>query len=326
MRVLLTFMSVLAVTTAVAQAVPKNIVAEHFTNTYCSVCASNNPGFYSNLNNFPQVLHVSYYPSAPYAACPLNQHNKTENDARANFYSVYGATPKLVVQGKVVSGALTNATIFQNELGQTSSFEMKVIMKEVNVNLFEVRVVVKKKDTSTATGLNIYAAVVEDTLFYNANNGENIHYNVFRKSVWGTQPIAITVPAAIGDSVVQTQILNYNSVWNKNRLYTVAILQSGSKNVLQASISNHVSGTTGIENHVANTATIRLTPNPVADLLMLEGINTGVDKLVVVNLLGESKELAYIHGEADVSMLSKGIYTLLIYSNSTMSVVRFVKN
>lgn len=326
MRVLLTFMSVIAVMMAVAQPVPKNVVAEHFTNTYCSVCASNNPGFYSNLNNFPQVLHVSYYPSAPYAACPLNQHNKIENDARANFYSVYGATPRLVVQGKVVSGSLTNATIFQNELGQKSSFEVKVIMKEVNMNLFEVRVVVKKKDTSTATGLNIYAAVVEDTLFYSANNGENKHYNVFRKSVWGAQPIAITVPATIGDSIVQTQILNYNSVWNKNRLYTVAILQDGSKNALQASKSNHVSSTTGIDNYVVDAAPIRLTPNPVVDLLMLEGIRTGVDKLVVVNLLGESKELAYIDGKADVSILPKGIYTLLVYGNSTISIVRFIKN
>ena len=31
--------------------VPKKVIVEHFTNTLCSVCASRNPGFYSNLNN-----------------------------------------------------------------------------------------------------------------------------------------------------------------------------------------------------------------------------------------------------------------------------------
>ena len=79
------------------------MLVEHFTNTYCSVCASKNHGFYANLWRYPQVWHVAYHPSSPYAACPLSMANVPENDARTNYYGVYGGTPRLVIQGAVVT-------------------------------------------------------------------------------------------------------------------------------------------------------------------------------------------------------------------------------
>jgi hypothetical protein len=42
----------LQLTLAHAQ-VTKKIIVEHFTNTKCSVCASRNPGFHTNLNVNP---------------------------------------------------------------------------------------------------------------------------------------------------------------------------------------------------------------------------------------------------------------------------------
>jgi hypothetical protein len=53
--------SMMMIQTALAQ-VPKTTVVEHFTNSNCSVCASNNPGIFATLRNYPDVIHVAFYP------------------------------------------------------------------------------------------------------------------------------------------------------------------------------------------------------------------------------------------------------------------------
>ena len=74
--------------------VEKTVVVEHFTNTKCGICASKNPAFYDVLNDYPNVLHIAYHPSSPYSTCAFSMHNHAENDARANYYGVYGPTPQ----------------------------------------------------------------------------------------------------------------------------------------------------------------------------------------------------------------------------------------
>jgi hypothetical protein len=101
---------------AVARQIPKAVIAEHFTNTWCSICASRNPGLLSNLNSFPQLIHIAYYPSSPHAGCPLTMHNPVEANARTNYYGIYGGIPQLVVGGSVVSGVFTNPAIFSSQL------------------------------------------------------------------------------------------------------------------------------------------------------------------------------------------------------------------
>lgn len=86
--------------------VPRNIIVEHFTNTKCSVCASRNPGFQTNLNAHPDVRQISIHPSSPYSTCLLSQQNTVDNDARTNYYGVYGGTPRLVINGTVISASV----------------------------------------------------------------------------------------------------------------------------------------------------------------------------------------------------------------------------
>jgi hypothetical protein len=47
--------------------VAKKIIVEHFTNTKCSICASRNPGFHTNLSANPTVQSISIHPSSPYS-------------------------------------------------------------------------------------------------------------------------------------------------------------------------------------------------------------------------------------------------------------------
>ena len=113
---------------AMAQ-VPKKVIVEHFTNTKCSVCASRNPGFYTNLNAQSGVIHLAIHPSSPYAACVLSMHNPVENDGRTNYYSIYGGTPRLVIQGTVISSSAdySMSSIFAPYLAQIILFQLQLV-------------------------------------------------------------------------------------------------------------------------------------------------------------------------------------------------------
>ncbi len=102
--------------------VSKTIVVEHFTNSVCSICASRNPGFYENLSEQENVLHLAIHPSAPYSSCIFNLNNVIENDDRTNYYGIYGSTPRLVIQGDVISSSAdySSASIFTPYLDATS--------------------------------------------------------------------------------------------------------------------------------------------------------------------------------------------------------------
>jgi hypothetical protein len=221
--------------------VPKNVVVEHFTNSRCSTCASRNPGFFTNLNNQPNVIHLAIHPSSPYSNCIFSQHNPIENDARTNYYGIFGGTPRIVVQGAAIPAATNygTASIFTSQAGQMSPFTVRTDLT-VSGGQVTVSVVVKTEATHNFTDLKLFAAIAEDTIFYNAPNGENEHFNVFRKSVFETNGKTIQPSMTVGDSVVFTQTLTFDNTWNMNRLESIAILQEvGNKAVVQAATSRN---------------------------------------------------------------------------------------
>src|SRR5688572_6916976 len=118
----LTLLSLIFISSVAIAQVPKKVIVEHFTNTKCSICASKNPGFYTNLAAHPGVLHLSVYPSSPYAACLLSQQTQPESDARTNYYGIYGGTPRFIIQGTVLPSNTNyaDASIFTPYTGQTS--------------------------------------------------------------------------------------------------------------------------------------------------------------------------------------------------------------
>jgi hypothetical protein len=232
--------------------VPKKVVVEHFTNTRCSVCASRNPGFYNNYKTQAGVIHLAIHPSSPYAACVLSQHNPVENDARTNYYGVYGGTPVLVIQGVVISTSANygSSSIFSPFLGQTTPASIKIKQTNLGSDSIRTRVVVKTEASHNLPDLSLFVALAEDTLVYTGSNGEPVHYDVFRKSFTGAQGININLPASVGDSVVYIATSSTRSTWNLSRMYTLAILQEkANKAVVQSQKSAAVvtSQTTGLE-------------------------------------------------------------------------------
>ncbi len=310
-----------------AQQVSKNVIAEHFTNTLCSVCASRNPGLTTNLANYPQVLHVSFHPSAPYAGCTLSMANVSENDARTNYYGLYGATPQLTIQGKVITGSFTNPAIFTDVLGELTSFSMSVTTFAAGADSLETTIKIKKVDTSSLTMLQLYGLVAEDTLFFTSGNGETYHYNVFRKSIFGNTPLSITSLVNVGDSFTVSKKMAINSSWTRSKLFSTAIIQDNSKSVVQAGQSGHLPGIP------VNTADItqdwiRLYPNPATNQLYVDNLSGGNTAVSISDAKGGlfiSQIISDKVSSIDISNLSPGLYFVKLSGSGGNSTWQFIK-
>lgn len=324
MKIYSSILLVLTTLSVTAQQVPKRIVAEHFTNTYCSVCAANNPGLYNNLFNFPTVLHIAYYPSAPYAACPLSQQNVAEQDARTNYYGIYGATPRMVVQGNVLPPTnYTDPNIYQSQVGQTTSFYMQADVSSVADTAIMVRMVIRKADTSSIDSLLLYGAIAEDTLFFAANNGETIQYDVFRRSIFGAQPMRIAAPQSIGDSLVYTQTISLSGVADIHSVYAIVMAQQTDNSMVQAARSANLQPTMGVAGVITNT-TIHIYPNPAGAYLFIDAVTYPVNA-AITNVTGQVVRTFHIadkYSPLDISVLKPGIYFLRA---NNAEHVRFVK-
>ncbi len=236
MKKIAILIALFAITTSANAQVPKKVIVEHFTNSKCGICASRNPGFYTNLAAQTNVLHLAVHPSSPYNTCAFNVHNPIQNDARTNFYGVFGGTPQLVIQGTPLSTSANyaSATIFANYIGQTSPWKITVSQTVHQTDSITATIVVKKVAAVSNLPAKLFVALAEDTVFFASPNGEAQHYDVFRKSMTTTDGLSIQLPASVGDSVSKTFTVTASSVWNINRMFALAILQdSASKQVWQ---------------------------------------------------------------------------------------------
>lgn len=311
-------------TISYSQQVARKIVVEHFTNSNCSICASRNPGFYNTISQFSEIIHIAYHPSAPYASCLINQHNKVENDDRTNYYGVYGSTPRIVIQGQVIpaSSNYGDMMLYQDEQNKTSSFSIRTEIKKTSTNTADVVVTIKKVDTSSLSSLTLYAVVAEDTLFYNAPNGENEHYDVFRKSVWGA-PQPITAPANVGDSITMTQSITIHNDWNTSRTYVAALIQDGQKNVIQAERSATLDYPVSIT-MAEKSNEVNIYPNPANNYLY---ISKEVENITITSLEGRViYHTKNATNKIDISNIVPGTYVLKMKSGDVQLNKRLVKH
>lgn len=303
--------------------VAQKAVVEHFTNTNCSVCASRNPGFYTNLNAQTNVLHLAVHPSSPYPNCLLYQQNATANDARTNYYGVYGSTPRLVINGNVISGAAnySSNTIFTPYLGLTSPASIRIVQEKFATDSIRSTIIIKTEAANTLGALSLFVALAEDTVFYTGGNGEPLHFDVFRKSLTNTIGDAVTLPVTVGDSVMFTFTSLSNPIWNFSRIFTLAILQeTTSKNLVQAEAVPSSAGvvTTGISLATLERDGVKIFPNPAFKFITVQleenksatvSLNNLEGKLVMQKIISQSEN------QIDISLLPKGNYLINIKSD-----------
>jgi len=318
----------LSASSAMAQS-SKKMIVEHFTNTRCSVCASLNPGFYTNLNNQPgDVLHITYHPSSPFANCLFSQQNKPENDARTNYYNIYGSTPKILINGTViqVNNNYNSPMIFDPFENNTTQFSVRMSQTRSGDSIY-VQTSVKRVADGGVTSLLLYGGLAEDTVNYTGSNGESRHYDVFRKAVFGLNGTSFQAPASIGDSIQFSGTVAISSIWNLSRLYAYSIIQeSGNRKVVQSEAlpagSLNVTGTQEIQ-----IPQISLYPNPVKDILVFESPSETLFKAKILDGLGRQVSEFKVRGKAVISTreMVPGMYFVVLQSEGKQKVLRFLK-
>ena len=314
--------------TSLAQ-VEKKIVVEHFTNTRCGVCANRNPGLYNNIDNHPNVLHMAVHPSKPYNICELYKHNPTENDARTNFYNILGGTPRIVIQGTVVSASANygSSTIFDTYEDKTSPFSVTATTLKSDKDSLTARVVIKTEANHTYTTLQLYVPALEDTLKYSAPNGEKEHYDVFRK-VLLDESIS-NIPMTIGDSLVYIVKSATDADWDNEQMYALAILQDPTnKEVIQAEKSNVVK-----EQKISSVGKklddrlVSISPNPFENEITIKLKEIQKGYLTITNTIGQTVLNQEISGQLRISTqnFSSGVYLFTIESEGATLTRKIIK-
>jgi len=305
------FLLLTGVSTAFAQT-PKKMLVEHFTNTKCSICASLNPGFYVNLRSQPAgIQHIAYHPSSPYVGCFFSQQNKMENDARTNYYNVYGSTPKILINGTLiqVNNNYNSPTIFDPFENLTSPFEMWMTQEKTGDSV-RVKVLVKRVAEGGSSSLLLYGGLAEDTVNYTGSNGESRHFDVFRKAVFGINGTAFTAPLSIGDSVEFTGTVWANPIWDINRIFAYSVVQeSGNKKLVQSEAlpaGNFVTTSVAPLKEI----NIQIVPNPASDYVVIQGTIKETIQIRIADVQGRIHlEKTVRSGEKlNIAQLPAGVY------------------
>lgn len=310
--------------------VQKNVVVEHFTNSRCGICASRNPGFYQNLSNHPDILHIAYHPSSPYPTCIFNQHNKAENDARTNYYNIYGSTPKLVAQGSLISPSsnYSSPSIFTPFMDETTPISINIQQTKYGQDSISTQITLTAEASHTLGDLKLLVALAEDTIFYNSPNGESMHFDVFRKALTPITGLLVNAPTEMGESVSYNFSYPVHADWDFSRIFTMAILQEdANKEVVQAE------AVSPDQNDVINSvqqqellSAINIFPNPVTDLLQVEVKDQKNYKGIIYTMTGQMVMQKDFSGQTTFNMesLNAGTYFLEIGNEEAKAIKKII--
>jgi hypothetical protein len=294
--------------------ISKTNIVEHFTNTNCSICANQNPGIQTTLNSYPNVLHIAFHPSAPYAACVFSMSNPIENDARTNFYNIYGGTPRLIVNGTLTTTANLNSALTALN-SSTTNFSLTAKQLFITPDSVEVIVSIKKMAADTLTQAFLFAGAKEDTINQTTANGETVHHNVFRKALSVTSGDAVSLPTNINDSVTFSYSYKILPTWNPARMQTIAILQEANKQVINAAEStNTVSIPTTIKDN--NLELAKIYPNPSSDIITINS-TVYITDFELFSIQGTSLLKGKLaNNKISVANMPNGNYILKLISNN----------
>jgi hypothetical protein len=266
--------------------IAKTNIVEHFTNSNCGVCGATNPSIYSTLNANASVLHITYHPSSPYSSCFFSMQNPVENDARTNFYGIFGGTPRVVFNGATGSTSAL-ATNIASQANATTNFKLSTTQVFINPDSVNVEVVVKKINTDTTTSAILFVGAKQDTVFQTTGNGEAIHQDVFRKALSAIGGNTITLPSAVNDSMIYTFAYKVPSNWTATRMQTISILHQTNKQIITANESVNIIPIiipTAIGRFTKSTIT--LSPNPASTVLTIND-NTAFSEIQIYTQQGQ---------------------------------------
>lgn len=285
--------------------IEKKVIIEHFTNTRCGICASKNPAFYETLSDYPNVLHIAYHPSAPYASCIFNMHNVTDNDTRTYYYGIYGGTPRAVVQGEVlpVASKLITADQIEGFLEQTSDYSVTVKNESITSERYKVTVTINRETGSGQQVFQLMVGLAEKEIDYAAPNGENVHHDVFRDKIYHD-----TASVNVGNTKTYTVEYDVHPDWNQDQIYAYVVLQNpDSKEIYQAASS--LESPSSIQNKNDQQSKMVFYPNPTTGLFkILPEFSDEIEMIEIYSFAGQKVKTYHEFLNMSLDGLPEGIY------------------
>jgi hypothetical protein len=299
---------------------------EHFTNTLCSTCASQNPGLFSTISveTNPDLHHISYHWQVPYATCIYYQTNPAPQTERANYYNIPGS-PRVTLNGAGHTGTAYITPPIIQAAATTSPISIKVSETVGTIGSSRTVTVKIKSVGSVPLGNHkLYVAVVEKKTNYASPNGETVHYNVFRKFLSNSSGNDITLTTN-----EQAQFFDYiPDLGTSAQLYVVAWVQNATtKEVLNS--GTRFDGVTAINDLLVDHQ-ITVSPNPTPEKTRISFDKLTPQYLTVQTITGQVLENVKLTNattyELNLGQYAAGVYLVKIKSEEGVAVKRIIKN
>ncbi|MBD3233098.1 MAG: T9SS type A sorting domain-containing protein [candidate division Zixibacteria bacterium] len=294
-----------------ANASPRMVLGEDFTNTACVPCAGADPMLNYLVDEYYDVFAlVRYHTYWPSDQDPFYLYNVPENEARITLYGV-NSVPNLHLDG-VDRGYQYNTWENYLLLAMSDASPLEIYLENNwnpdtrEANLYAS---ITATDDISSGNLRFYVTYTEDSLYYNGGNGVEDHFQVMRDIVPNPQGESFTI--ANGETVNFDRIVSIdNEIIEANCVIVVWVQDYVTLEVYQAAKIRADLTTSSVDdgNETVIPRSTKLSqnyPNPFnAQTKIVFGLNNRSDvNLKVYNLLGEEvATLAY--GKYDAGLHS----------------------
>lgn len=271
-------------------AAPRMALVEHYTNSGCGPCATNNPAMFDWIKaNKTKAIMISYHLNNVDPNDPMYLHNPSLMNERATYYSI-PSTPHAIVSGNKGSGASQSAiqSSIDNVTKQTSEITITV-NKKPSTGLKQDYSVTVKSTKAYANNMVLRFAIVQayNRLTPAGPNGEADHWFVARKMLPNSAGTSISLEANKEKSMDFD--FNLDAEWYSNMIFVVAWVQNDlTKEVLQVATSA-LPNWDGVE--TANPVTAEIKPVGNA-YLYVQNNKAFQTKFTVKNSSGQAAKFA----------------------------------
>lgn len=329
MKKIILALAILTTASDLSAQVAKRVFLEHHTNTRCGNCASRNPDLKANVANNSDVLYMSIHPSSPYASCIFSQHNKADNDGRTNYNGVFGATPRIVINGTRSTLPFSSNVLFSPYQNLTTEIDLKSEIEYHGTDSIKVSVEIETVASHSYGSELLFVALVEGTVNYNAPNGETEHTNVLRKALTDASGDAISLPVNVGEKSSLEFYASIHSEWNASRMKAIVVVQKAADRDLIQGDDSESLGTAGGPNLLSETtkeSSFKVFPNPASDQIILEGLAEEPFEYRLLNARGQLLVSGSSVGRKNlkVTNLNRGLYFIELRDQKNIQSQRVV--
>jgi len=210
--------------------IPKVIMAELFTNSGCVNCPEANH-YIDNIyaGHSEDMALVRYHVSWTDPHDPMNNYNPTEVRERVIFYGIFLA-PSFVLDGSIVS--TLDETDWIARIDAASQMEAPVYISPIQVSESADSLMISYDLESFQEDLgelDVWSMVLEDSVYYEGSNGEEIHNQVMR-DMTSTRVSGILADQEVIQSLKQPAAENVGT----SRSLLVYVQRTDTKQVIQA--------------------------------------------------------------------------------------------